>query len=165
MTESTELPLLQVHAVESLVPHEDHDPRRIEKLSQRIQQEGILNNPPVVAPLPDNQRYVILDGANRAMAFSALGIPHIVAQLVAYQGSGVVLETWYHVVSGMRLEEFEDGLAQVAGMDLQECSLDEARHSLEADEALAYIVCENGVRKVPCREGCQPPDLQVLNHL
>ena len=165
MTESTELPVLQVHAVESLVPHEDHDPRRIEKLSQRIQQEGILKNPPVVAPLPDNQRYVILDGANRVMAFSALGIPHIVAQLVEYEGSGVILETWYHVVSGIALEEFEDGLAQVAGMDLQACSLDEARRAIEADEAQAYIVCENGVRKVPCREGCQPQDLHILNQL
>ena len=165
MKESTELQVLQVHAVGSLVPHEDHDPRRIEKLSQRIQQEGILKNPPVVAPIPDSQRYVILDGANRTMAFTALGIPHIVAQVVDYTGSGVTLETWYHVVSGMRLEEFEHGLAQVAGMDLQACSLEEARAALERDEALAYIVCENGVRKVPCRQGCAPQDLHLLNQL
>jgi hypothetical protein len=69
------------------------------------------------------------------------------------------------VVSGMPLGEFEDGLAQVAGMRLVECTLPEARRSLETEEAMAYIITRAGVRKVPCPAGCRPRDLILLNAL
>jgi hypothetical protein len=52
------------------------------------------------------------------------------------------------VVSGMSLEEFELALTQMGGMQLETCSLSEARQSLERSLAIAYIVCESGVRKV-----------------
>jgi hypothetical protein len=108
---------------EALVPHEDVDPRRTARLSQRIRQEGILKNPPVVAPIPDSEKYVVLDGANRAMAFISLGIPHIVAQLVDYNLPGLMLDTWYHVVSGMPLDEFERAITAIPGARLDDCSL------------------------------------------
>jgi hypothetical protein len=99
------------------------------------------------------------------MAFVSLGIPHIVAQLISYDYPGVAVDTWYHVVSGMHLEEFESALKQVTGMSLQDCSLQEARRSLEKNESIAYIVCESGVRKVFSLEGDQPRNLQVLNNI
>ena len=165
MRDSTALPELQMLPTAMLVPHEDFDPRRIEKLSQRLQGEGILKNPPIAAAIPGDLRYVVLDGANRVISFTQLRIPHIVAQLVSYEDPGVSLDTWYHVVSGMPLHEFEDGLAQVAGMQLVECTLQEARRALESEEAMAYIITQDGVRKVPCPHGCQPRDLNLLNAL
>jgi hypothetical protein len=165
MRDSTALPNLQMLPTGMLVPHEDYDPRRIEKLSQRLQGEGILKNPPIAATIPGDTRYVVLDGANRVISFSQLGIPHIVAQLVSYDDPGISLDTWYHVVSGMPLGEFEDELAQVAGMQLMECTLHEARQALESEEAMAYIITQDGVRKVPCPSGCQPHDLGLLNAL
>ena len=148
MKDSTVLPDLRVLCTADLVPHEEFDPRRIDKLSRRIIEEGLLKNPPVVAEMPGSRQYVVLDGANRVIAFQELGIPHIVAQLVSYVEPNVVLDTWYHVVSGMSLEEFELALTQMGGMQLEACSLSEARQSLERSLAIAYIVCESGVRKV-----------------
>jgi hypothetical protein len=164
MQNSTALPKLQVLPSTWLVPHEDVDPRRTEKLSRRILEEGLLKNPPVVAEIPGCERYVVLDGANRAVAFQMVGVAHIVAQVVSYADPGVILDTWYHNVSGMALDEFEAALTRISGMHLVACSLSEARWALETEEALAYIICESGVRKV-----LPPPghgrDLRVLNNL
>ena len=165
MRDSSVLPDLRMLATELLVTHEDCDPRRVEKLSYRILEEGCLKNPPMVAAIPDDERYVVLDGANRTMAFAHLHIPHMVAQLVDYQNPEVVLDTWYHVVSGMGLEEFEDALARIDGLCLEACSLEEARSALEDGAILAYIACESGVRKVCLPAGRQPRDMQLLNDL
>jgi hypothetical protein len=82
------------------------------------------------------------------VAFQGLGIPHLVAQLVSYVEPAVVLDTWYHVVSRMPLERFEAALTGIGGMQLADCSLEEARAALERRQAVAYIVCAAGVRKV-----------------
>jgi hypothetical protein len=148
MQNSTVLPNLQILPTKLLVPHEECDPRRVEKLSRRILEEGILKNPPVVAALPESDRFVVLDGANRALSFQHAGVPHIVAQLVSYADPGVMVDTWYHVVSGMKLDEFEAALTQIVGVQFQASNLEESRWALVAEEALAYIICENGVRKV-----------------
>jgi hypothetical protein len=171
MHQSTALPELRVLPTISLIPHEDYDPRRAEKLSRRILEEGILKNPPIVTVIsptvvdPGCERYVVLDGANRTMAFAAAGIPHIVAQLVTYNDPGVILDTWYHVVSGLDLELFEEGLSKIKSFQLQACSLDTARRALEVKEAMAYIVCEDGVRMVVSVSGQQIPTMQVLRDI
>jgi hypothetical protein len=61
MQNSTALPTLCVLSTQALIPHEDYDPRRAEKLSRRILEEGLLKNPPVVAAIPDSECYVVLD--------------------------------------------------------------------------------------------------------
>lgn len=165
MRDSSFLPDLQVFATEKLLPHEEFDPRRIEKLAQRLRNDGILKHPPVVAQIPNQEHYVILDGANRVMAFRHLGIPHIVAQLVEYKQPGLILDTWYHVVAGMSLEDFNQELKRVTGMNLVPCTISEARQALSIKEAAAYIVCEEGVRKVcNSKEICEP-DIGLLNRL
>jgi hypothetical protein len=80
-------------------------------------------------------------------------IPHIVAQLVDYDDPDLVLDTWYHVVSGIALEEFEEALLSVSNLCLTECSLEEARRELNANQMVAYIVSEDGVRLVDCPDG------------
>src|SRR5512147_3267102 len=95
------LPELRFVAVDSLVPHEQHDPHRLEPLMRRIREQGRLRNPPVVAPLPgagSAPRYVVLDGANRAHALQAAGLPHVVVQIVAYADPPVRLSTWCHAL-------------------------------------------------------------------
>ena len=57
MKDSTVLPDLRMFCTADFVPHEDFDPRRIDRLSQRIIEEGILKNPPVVAEIPGTQLY------------------------------------------------------------------------------------------------------------
>lgn len=156
MKDSTTLPDLQILSTDILLGHETSDPRRVHKLGQRILEDGILKNPPIVAPIPNSEQYVVLDGANRTSAFSHVGIPHIVAQLVRYDDPAVVVDTWYHVVSGLAFAEFESALVGIDDMQLIACSLEEARRALAEREAIAYIVCENGVRKV-----CLPNDERI----
>ncbi len=163
MKDSTTLPDLRMLSTDMLLGHENSDPRRVHKLSQRIFEDGILKNPPIVAAIPNSEQYVVLDGANRTSAFSYVGIPHIVAQLVRYDDPGVVVDTWYHVVSGLALSEFENALVGIDNMQLIECSLEEARRALAEQEAVAYIVCENGVRIVRSPEDEQISTLHLLN--
>jgi hypothetical protein len=162
MIDSTVLPDLRMLPTQALVPHEDCDPRRVEKLCLRVRQEQRLKNPPVVAPIPGTDRFVILDGANRALTFVALDIPHIVAQVVHYGEPGLILDTWYHVVAGMELDEFEQRLTQVTGLSLVPCRLEEAREALAMNGAAAYIVCASGVRMV-CNSHDHPlRDIRLL---
>jgi hypothetical protein len=165
MRYSTVLPDLRILAAKSLIPHEDCDPRRIDRLSQRLKADGMLKNPPIVAPIPNSNNYVILDGANRALSFVNLEIPHIIAQLVTYQGSSVELDTWYHVVAGMDLSEFEDALTERTGLHLQGCTLDEGRSALENRKAAAYIISEDGVRLVSNTSTSLRHDTALLNRL
>jgi hypothetical protein len=165
MQDSKVLPDLRMFPVQLLVPHEDVDPRRTEKLSKRLLEEGMLKNPPMVATIPGSDRYIVLDGANRVMAFVLLKIPHIVAQLVNYSNQDVILDTWYHVVAGISEADFERGLTEMVGLELVDCSLDEARRAMAAGEALAYIVCEDGVRKALSPQGRHHRDLRLLNEI
>jgi hypothetical protein len=165
MRDSTALPNLMVLPTDSLLLHEDFDPRRAEKLSRRILEGGILKNPPIVAPIPDTDLYVVLDGANRTSAFARVGIPHIVAQVVDYNDPEVVVDTWYHVVSGMDLEVFEQGLTSIDHLQLVDCSLEEARQALAAHSAIAYIVGESGVRQVITPDGGNQGTLKLLSDI
>jgi hypothetical protein len=165
MRYSTDLPDLRMLPAEKLIPHEDCDPRRVVRLSQRLRAEGILKNPPVVAAIPERDQFVVLDGANRALAFVNLGISHIVAQLVSYQGFGVELDTWYHVVAGMDIAEFESALTRVTGLHLQDSSLDEARLALKNHQAAAYIIRADGVRIVSNTTNSLKHDTRLLNGL
>ena len=153
MKQSKVLPELRMLPMDSLVPHEECDPRRVHRLSERIREEGVLKNPPVVAPIPGEDRYVVLDGANRVMSFVELQIPHIVAQVVDYEDPELVLDTWYHVVSGIESGEFERAILSIGEMCLEESSLAEARYALETSQAVAYIVNADGVRTVSCPDG------------
>jgi hypothetical protein len=149
----------------TLLLHEDFDPRRAEKLSRRILEGGVLKNPPIVAPIPDTDLYVVLDGANRTSAFVHAGIPHIVAQVVSYDDPGVSVDTWYHVVSGMDLEVFEQGLTSIDHLQLVDCDLEEARRALRHRETIAYIICESGVRKVIAPDGGNQGALKLLSDI
>ena len=165
MKESTILPDLRMLPTALLQPHEEMDPLRVEKLSQRLKQEERLKHPPVVAPIPSTERFVVLDGANRTMALAALRVPHIVAQVIHYDDPGVELDTWYHVVSGMPVEEFRSELHRIPGLEARETGLPAARQELAQDRTAAYIVFAEGVYLVKDAENHQPRDIDFLNKL
>ncbi|MFN8560666.1 MAG: hypothetical protein U0703_03310 [Anaerolineae bacterium] len=109
---SVPTPLLRILPVDHLHPHEEHDSQRSEPLKQRILTETTMINPPLVAPMDDDQ-YVILDGANRVYAFSELGYPHILAQVASYDGGLVELSNWQHVVADWDSDQFIQHLRQL----------------------------------------------------
>jgi len=90
-------PVLRVVETSRLVLHEEVDAARVGRLSQALQRDGMLRNPPIAAALADG-RAMVLDGANRVTALAALGVPHAVVQLVEYEGPEVTLGTWRHYV-------------------------------------------------------------------
>jgi len=105
-------PNLDILPAEKIYLHEHHDPQRTMPLMQRIGESQILYNPPLVIPVNGtNGRFMVLDGANRVTSMKALGLPHILVQIVDPQSPGLRLQTWNHVLwnidSDVLLEEIE----------------------------------------------------------
>ena len=105
----TDIPDLLIVPADALLLHEDVDIRRVEPLVERLRMDGLLKNPPVVAPVAgrdadgcENRRYVILDGANRTTALWKLGAPHHLVQVVDYRE--VELGTWGHLVADIFID-------------------------------------------------------------
>ena len=140
------LPDLRFVPVEALIPHERHDEQRMQPLIRKIREQGVLKNPPIVTPLDSGgePRYVLLDGANRATAAKAAGLPHMVVQVVRYDDPGVTLSTWHHALVGFPHDELGLKLARVGGLEIHPESLPHARAVLARREALAYVVCGDG---------------------
>ncbi len=138
------MPVLRFVPVEDLIPHEQADQVRTEPLVQRLRAEGILKNPPVVAPIPDEPRYVVLDGANRVEAARRLGLPHLVVQVVDYEDPRLVVEAWTHVISGGSPESFFAAVQEIEGITLEPSERLHARAELARRQALAYLVCPRG---------------------
>ncbi len=131
------LPALRFVPAESLVLHEDADPRRVAKLVERLRLEATLRNPPIVAPM-GNASYVVLDGANRVSGLRALAVAHPVVQVVDYDQ--VELSTWHHLVTGLNWTTFFDALCAVPGVRLTPTDLLTAREALVRRRCLAFVV-------------------------
>jgi hypothetical protein len=143
----TDIPRLIIVPTGDLVVHEQHDGQRTGPLIERMLHDGVLKNPPVVAPMGDEDpRYVVLDGANRTTAFLEMGYPHALAQVVNYETADEVrLTTWHHVVASIEAEAFTGLLAAVDGLEYRPTDLSRARAALARRELLAYIVSANGM--------------------
>jgi hypothetical protein len=111
-THNVPMPDLRIVPTTHVLAHEDHDVQRSTPLIERMRHEAVMINPPLVAPL-DDARFVVLDGANRAFAFSQLGIPHILVQVAPYDSGLVELATWHHVVCGWSADAFIADIAQL----------------------------------------------------
>lgn len=83
--------------------HEECEDNRSGKLLERFKEENVLYNPLIVAVLDD--KYILIDGANRFEALKNLGCKSILAQLVDYKSPDVVLKSWYHFVNSITADE------------------------------------------------------------
>src|ERR1700674_466750 len=102
--DSSETPDLRIVPIDLLVEHEYNDAQRTAPLARRLQSEGLLKNPPIVSPLEDDARFVVLDGANRTTALNTLGFTCCLVQVVKYEDPPVTLSTWHHVITGIELD-------------------------------------------------------------
>ncbi len=160
-----EIPDLRFVATSDLVLHEQHDASRTEPLSARLVQDGVLKNPPVVAPINEQERFVVLDGANRTTALTELGFPHVVVQVVDYEDPDLVLDSWYHLVAEIEQEKFVAALYDIPGMTFEKVDLLHARAALARRHALAYLVCPDGEVMMACGEGDLHIRAALLNAL
>jgi hypothetical protein len=147
-----ETPDLRIISLEAVREHEYNDDQRTGPLVRRLQMEGLLKNPPLVAPLdpapatvpPDLRRYVVLDGANRCTALEQLGYPHILVQVVKYEPPQVTLSTWHHAVTGLEPERIARGLDAIDGLDVHLTDTLSARAGLARREFIAYVMLADG---------------------
>jgi hypothetical protein len=140
-----DLPDLQIVSCSALQPHERVDEQRAIPLTQRMEREAILRNPPVVIPTGDRtERFVVLDGANRTVALRKMGLRHALVQIVHAGGTAVRLKTWNHVVTEIattRLIEVIEGFPDIALIPSDE---ERANLNLSAGGTLAYLVLPGG---------------------
>ncbi len=138
---AAELVDLRIIPLERITPHEDHDERRIAALAERIQRDGVIRNPPIVAPL-DEHNFVVLDGANRTSALRFLDYPHAVVQVVDY--SAVKLSTWNHLVIDLQGYELASGIAGLDEVQLVPSSKEPSGEDLNSGSALGSVVLPDG---------------------
>ena len=136
----TELPRLAIVPTASLALHEEVDLQRSQPLAERLRAEEVLKNPPVVAPLEGEQRYVVLDGTNRVVALRALACPHVVVQVVDYDDPALILDTWSHLITDVPVSDFLAAVRSVAGMRLEPVNQLHARAELARRQAVAYLL-------------------------
>jgi len=163
-SDSTLTPDLRIVPIELLVEHEFNDDQRTEPLARRLDEEGSLKNPPVVTPLGDDPRYVVLDGANRITALSLLGYTHILVQVVPYEPPQVTLTTWHHVIAGMDAKSLTAELSAVEDVDLILTDPLRARAGLARREYLMYTIRADG-EVFAARTAAPRRDMQAQNRL
>lgn len=134
-------PMLRFVPVDNVLLHEEADQQRYQPLVKRIVESGIWLHPPIVAPLPKQDgHYVVLDGANRTHSIKSLKFPHILVQIVNYDSDQVRLETWSHVVSDLKCEEFLPAVEAIAGIQVRESDKLSAQAELAQRNILAFIM-------------------------
>ncbi len=101
-TPAPRLPDLRIVPSDAVLLHEESDPERVERLSRQLVADGLLRNPPVVAPLEPGT-YVVLDGANRVTALRAVGVPDQLVQVIDYDDPAVTLDVWAHALASGNL--------------------------------------------------------------
>jgi len=130
------VPLDQVHL------HEDFDPWRVKHLVSSLRRHLVLKNPIIVTE--DGGRYVVLDGATRAMALREMGIPHIVAQIVPYEEPTVRLSRWNHIVVGLRSPRLLAAIDRIPGLTSSSCSAEAMLCQLESRESIFGVLTDQG---------------------
>ncbi|MBI3535945.1 MAG: ParB N-terminal domain-containing protein, partial [Chloroflexi bacterium] len=88
--------VLRIVSLNDVVLHEQIENKRVEKLIERLKQDRLLKNPPIVSEFQD--KYIVLDGASRTTALRQMNCRDVVVQIVDYTAPGIVLETWNHML-------------------------------------------------------------------
>jgi phosphoglycerate dehydrogenase-like enzyme/DTW domain-containing protein YfiP len=127
---------LQVVPMDKVFPHERVDTRRVEKLARRLEVEGKLTNPPVVAEAGD--RYVVLDGATRTAALKQLGYPHVIVQ-VASAKDQLGLHTWLHAIRQANVAQLVKLLDDLPEISLVETSAGKILDDMIEHGGLCYL--------------------------
>jgi L-serine kinase (ATP) / ParB family transcriptional regulator, heme-responsive regulator len=145
-TRTFALPDLRIVPVDCLIPHERHDEHRMGPLTARLKSQAVLRNPPVVTPLPipGQERYVVLDGANRSEAAREIALPHFAVQVVRYEEPDVRLLTWNHALAGADARSLFHLLSSVPGISCSRETPAHARAQLARREILAFAASADG---------------------
>jgi hypothetical protein len=139
---------LELVPTELVIPHEQVDEKRVARLMGRLEEDGLLVNPPVTTFW--NGRYVVLDGATRSTAFKWLGYPHLIVQVVPPDEDRFELHTWYHVISsGQKVAQrpfvaLQEHLAEIPGLQFHSLDPHSLHHIFDDPAVLCYFLDREG---------------------
>jgi hypothetical protein len=111
-----ELPRLRIVPLSSILFHEETEPARLRRVAARLEQDGVLRHPPIVAGSPTARSYLLLDGAHRTLALQALGIRHVLVQVVDYADRLIELDRWHHLLDSEDPDRFIEQVRKLPGI-------------------------------------------------
>jgi hypothetical protein len=123
--------------------HEHPEHARTLRLVERLRQERVLRHPPIVAELAE-ERYLLLDGANRVSAFAELAYPQIPVQVIDYSDPAVKLKGWHHLLVEGRKLDLHGVYDAIPGVETRRVSQQQIGSLLELRAAYALLVDPSG---------------------
>lgn len=137
---------LAIVALQDVILHEEIEYVRVEKIRDRLQQDRLLKNPPIVTQARDRDtlRYIVLDGASRTSALRALRVPDVLVQIVDYHSPKLKLESWHHLLLDITPTRLRQELDSVSCIAVEEMSEARAKQELEARNIVAYAKFSDG---------------------
>lgn len=129
---------LQVLALDKVQPHEEIDPKRVQRLIMRLEQEKILKNPPVVTKWGDH--YVVLDGATRVTALKEMGFKYIVAQIVSHDDKNLSLQGWNYAIQGLGVDALLDLIEKLPDVRAVTANADYLQDKMIELGGLGYLI-------------------------
>lgn len=112
-------PDLRIIPLANIYAHEERDPQRSEPLIEALSEATVLTNPPIVAPM-GNDDYVVMDGANRTYCFRSLGYEHLLVQVAPYDSGYVNLSVWQHIINGWDESAFKEALYELPDITIKQ---------------------------------------------
>ncbi len=153
---------LDIVPLELVMPHEQIDEKRVARLMESLETEGVLSNPVLVTPWAG--KYVVLDGATRSTALRRLGYPHLAVQLVDPDDE-YTLYTWYHAISSPQAgRALFDQLAALPHLTLTPYPADALHAVFQDPTVLCYFLDREG-QVTLARTDVEAGRLQVMNDL
>jgi hypothetical protein len=141
---SVHFPILRVVPIEQCLLHEQTDDARVAPLRARLAADKVLRNPPILGRHDGLEQLIVLDGATRTTALRQIGQQNVVAQVVDYDDAAIQLHTWSHVLSGLRLDDLVETLADEPALAARPCTPYEAENALAHRETLADLAGGDG---------------------
>jgi hypothetical protein len=110
-----ELPRLEIVPLSKILLHEEIESGRLRRVAARIEEDGALRHPPIVAKVPRSPKLLLLDGAHRTIALKELAVRNVLVQVVDYEDRLIELQRWHHLVSIEEVEHFLDRVNRIPG--------------------------------------------------
>ncbi|HEX7877986.1 MAG TPA: hypothetical protein VF720_01175, partial [Candidatus Eisenbacteria bacterium] len=151
------LPDLRIVDTKRLVLHEESDPSRSERIAERLAEEKVLGNPPIVASVPGTSRLIVLDGANRVSAAFVLRLPALMVQVVDYEDPEVKLHRWHHLLLELDGEALLDSVRRIPCAEVEKTTATTAERALSGSRVACVVRPTGGSAwRVKPRPGVSP---------
>lgn len=113
-----ELPRLRIVPISRILFHEETEASRLRRVAARLEQDGLLRHPPIVAGSPRSRSYLLLDGAHRTLGLRELGLKHVLVQIVDYADRLIELDRWHHLLDCEDPERFLSQVRSTPGAEI-----------------------------------------------